>query len=323
MRVKNLGRTPLMKPGRLVVVNEDGALGQSNAAGSSIWLPTLEEKELYVATALENTRLRIQVREAERKYKSIFENANEPIFVAQGEKIVFANPKSLEMSGYPLEEFTSRPFIDFIHPDDRAMVTENYLKRIRGEEVPFYACRILNKAGNTIWMEPNAVSINWEGKRATLYLINDITIRKQAEARQGLFLKILDLLNQVGEKGDLIRKILYLLKIETGIEAIGIRLSEGEDFPYYETSGFAETFFEKERNLCARDEKGEIIRDYPGQPLSGMYVRERLVRADRSSPSFFYGGWKFLDQQLLPRPSFTCLTKEFNSIEESLSSSGL
>ncbi len=240
------------------------------------------------ASALENTRLYTQLQEAEQKYKAIFENAHEAIFVVQDEKIVFANPKSLELSGYSIEEFISRPFIDFIHPDDRAVVIETYLKRIQGEKVsPSTSYRILDKVGYTKWVEPNVISIHWEGKPATLCFLNDISVRKQAEGRQGLFLRVLDLLNQIGEKGDLIRKILYLLKEETGIEAMGIRLREGEDFPYYETRGFSETFLEKGNYLCARDEKGEIIRDSQGNPsLECMCGNVLCRRTDPSLPFF-------------------------------------
>ncbi len=259
------------------------------------------------ASALENTRLYTRIREAEEKYKAIFENANEIIFVAEREKIVFANPKTLEISGYSLEELGSRPFIDFIHPHDRAKAIENYLKRKRGEKVsPGYSYRMLDKNGHTIWLEPNVVSIHWAGKPATLYFISDISIRKQAEERQRLFLKILDLLNEIREKGDLIRKILYLLKEETKIEAIGIRLREGEDFPYYETSGFPEVFVEEERYLCARDEKGEIIRDAQGNPclecMCGIVLRGRT---NSSLPFFTEGGsfWTNSTSQLLASTS--------------------
>ena len=131
---------------------------------------------ITAASALENTLLYTQLQEAEQKYKSIFENANETIFVVQDEKIVFANPKSLELSGYPLEEFTSRPFIDFIHPDDRAMVIENSSKKNRGRRsFPYTLAEFWIKSGNTKWVEPNAVSINWEGKPATLNFMADIS----------------------------------------------------------------------------------------------------------------------------------------------------
>ncbi len=48
------------------------------------------------------------------------------------------------------------------------------------------------------------------------------------------------------------------------IEAIGVRLQEGDDFPYYQTSGFPAAFVEVERSLCARDASGSVVRDAHG-----------------------------------------------------------
>jgi hypothetical protein len=78
--------------------------------------------------------------------------------------------------------------------------------------------------------------------------------------------EILEVLNQVGEKKDRIMLILLLIKDYTGFDAVGIRLKEGDDFPYYETSGFDAGFVEAETHLCARDKSGEVIRDLRGGP---------------------------------------------------------
>jgi signal transduction histidine kinase/ActR/RegA family two-component response regulator len=62
------------------------------------------------------------------------------------------------------------------------MVLERHLKRLKGEEIPsVYAFRIIDGAGNTLWMELNAILIKWKGKAATLIFVRDITERKQLE----------------------------------------------------------------------------------------------------------------------------------------------
>jgi hypothetical protein len=65
--------------------------------------------------------------------------------------------------------------------------------------------------------------------------------------------EILETLNRQNDIQKLINDILHLLKEHTGIEAIGIRLREGEDFPYFENSGFPPHFLEAENYLCARE----------------------------------------------------------------------
>ncbi len=122
------------------------------------------------------------LRLSEEKYRLLIENANEIIVVAQDERLKFVNPKAIKIMGFSEQELKSRPFAHFIHPDDREMVLNNYLKRIKGEYIPeVYPFRVIDKYGNTRWVEISAVLINWEGKPATLNFLTDITERKRAE----------------------------------------------------------------------------------------------------------------------------------------------
>jgi diguanylate cyclase (GGDEF)-like protein/PAS domain S-box-containing protein len=122
------------------------------------------------------------LRESEDRYRSLFENANEAIFVAQDGKLVFLNPVTSQLIGYSSEELMGRSFLDFIHPEDRNLVAGNYLKRLKGEEVlPRYTFRYVARNGEIRWMEIGAVRIEWTGKPATLNFCTDITERKQAE----------------------------------------------------------------------------------------------------------------------------------------------
>ena len=122
------------------------------------------------------------LKESEEKYRNLFQNANEAIFVAQDGKLVFLNPMSVKLIGYSGEEVMSRSFIEFIHPDDRDMVIDRHIRRMKGEEIPhLYSFRIVHRNGNVKWVELNAVSISWEGKTATLNFMSDITDRKQTE----------------------------------------------------------------------------------------------------------------------------------------------
>jgi diguanylate cyclase (GGDEF)-like protein/PAS domain S-box-containing protein len=122
------------------------------------------------------------LKESEEKHRNLFQNANEAIFVAQDGKLVYLNPMSVNLIGYSGEEVMSRSFIEFIHPDDRGMVIDRHIRRMKGEEIPhLYSFRIIHRDGNVKWVELNTVSISWEGKPATLNFMSDITDRKQTE----------------------------------------------------------------------------------------------------------------------------------------------
>ena len=134
--------------------------------------------------ALETERKRAEdaLRESDERYQTLFDNANEAICVAQDERIVFANLKTEELYGYSAEELASRPFVDFIHEEDREMVLERHHRRLSGEDLPVvYQFRIVDKAGHTKWVELKVSLFSWNDKPAALCFQADITDRKKAE----------------------------------------------------------------------------------------------------------------------------------------------
>jgi two-component system cell cycle sensor histidine kinase/response regulator CckA len=132
----------------------------------------------------EQKRTEEALRESEEKYRLLVENAGDAIFIAQDEVIKFANPKTQQISGYSKEELAKMSFIYIIHPEDREMVIDRHRRRLTGEKLPgTYSFRIINRDNEELWVELNAVLINWEGKPATLNFLRDITAQKKLEAQ--------------------------------------------------------------------------------------------------------------------------------------------
>lgn len=116
---------------------------------------------------------------SEKKYRLVAENANEGIVISQDGFLKYVNPKAVKIIGYSEEELTARPFIEFIHPDDRDLVMERHLRRLRGDNLPnVYSCRVVDKEGTIKWVEINAVLITWLGRPATLTFFNNVTERR-------------------------------------------------------------------------------------------------------------------------------------------------
>jgi PAS domain S-box-containing protein len=112
----------------------------------------------------------------------MLENANDAIYVLQGDFFQFANAKTVEISGYSLDEIIAKPFIDLVHSADRAAISDRYRRRLRGEDVSnLYPHRIVSKKGNVKWVEVNNVLISWQDKPAVLCFMRDITEKKEAE----------------------------------------------------------------------------------------------------------------------------------------------
>ncbi len=133
----------------------------------------------------ERNRIESVLKESEEKYRLVVENALEAIFIAVAGMFIFVNRRATEISGYSQEELTSRPFIEFVHPDDRQGVAEHYLQRLSGRDAPNpNAFRGVCKSGDIKWVELTAVPITWEGRPATLNFMTDITERKRLEEEQ-------------------------------------------------------------------------------------------------------------------------------------------
>jgi PAS domain S-box-containing protein/putative nucleotidyltransferase with HDIG domain len=122
------------------------------------------------------------LRKSEEKHRFLVDNANDAIFIAQDGLIKFPNPKTLEILGYSEEDLVRIPYMDLVHSDDRAILSEFRQKRDGAKEsTNTYSIRVTTHAGQEIWAQISSVPIVWEDRPATLNFVRDITIQKKAE----------------------------------------------------------------------------------------------------------------------------------------------
>ncbi len=145
------------------------------------------------AAALESASLYAQVREAEKKYRSIFENTIEGIFQANHQgQYLNANPAMARILGYdsPADLIDSITNIDrqvFVCPE----VCAGALHRIETEgSVKELEVEAFRKDGTKIWLSMNIQTVIPEDGRESYYegTVEDITQRKRTETeRQAMF----------------------------------------------------------------------------------------------------------------------------------------
>ncbi len=125
----------------------------------------------------------------------------------------------------------------------------------------------------------------------TAALTTEIAERRKAEKWVRLNRDVLSLLNRPGSNLGAVQGIVERVKQSLELDAAGIRLCDGEDFPYLETAGFPDHFVQLERCLCKRDEAGAIVRDLQGAPIfECMCGNVLLGRTDPGLPYFTEGG---------------------------------
>ncbi len=119
---------------------------------------------------------------SEQRLRHVIENVSEGILVVQDGHIVFANPRTLELVDRTLDELRAKPFTEAIHPSDRAIVADHHRRRLAGEPVePRYEFRVINGKGESVWVALSAVTIDWDGRPATLSFISNVSERKRLQ----------------------------------------------------------------------------------------------------------------------------------------------
>jgi len=117
------------------------------------------------------------------------------------------------------------------------------------------------------------------------------TEREIAESERETTIEFLRMVNESSTMRHLIDGAVGFFQQQTGCEAVGIRLQEGEDFPYFLSEGFPPEFLLTENTLCARDSDGAIIHDDLGNPvLECMCGNVICGRYDPAKPFFTANG---------------------------------
>ncbi len=95
--------------------------------------------------------------------------------------IRFANAKAAEFMGYTREELTTISFVEFAHPDDRAMVVDRHFQRLKGIDVNVPSeFRVVSARGRSAgWNCMQCSSMGRKSRHAEF--CHDITERKRAE----------------------------------------------------------------------------------------------------------------------------------------------
>ena len=89
------------------------------------------------------------------------------------------NPAFEETLGYSRSELLAKPFIEFVHPEDRAATISEMESLARGVRTAYFENRYLRKDGSQVWLEWKAVPIVEEDM---IYATaRDVTERKKAE----------------------------------------------------------------------------------------------------------------------------------------------
>jgi PAS domain S-box-containing protein len=137
---------------------------------------------------------------AQAEADRIFNLSTDLIAVADFDgRFTRVNPAFERTLGYSGEELRSRPYVEFVHPDDRSRTLRAADELSQGREVVEFENRYLREDGSVRWLEWSARSVPGE---AVIYAAaRDVTERKQLEEEH----------KQLGEEQAALRRVAELV----------------------------------------------------------------------------------------------------------------
>ncbi|WP_157067386.1 PAS domain S-box protein [Desulfosarcina cetonica] len=174
----------------------------------------------------------------------------------------FLGAKERDIVGKTDYDFVEKELADLFHEQDEKAIARGG-PSINEEEITF-----ADDGHREILETIKAPIYDKKGQIAgVLGIGRDITDRKRVQDEQRMMVDALQLINAADDMDTLLHTILNRLQEWSHCAAVGIRLKEGPDYPYYTTLGFSKQFVRLEKYLCNYDEHGKVERDAEGRPL--------------------------------------------------------
>jgi len=157
--------------------------------------------------------------------------------------------------------------LDLIYADDIPIVANTMNRLTSGNDnIVVSTNRNITLSGAIVeCMWYNSVLLDENGQmESVMSLVQDITEREMEARNRALTAEIQSVLISSLSISETITQIISIIKQATKFDAVGIRMQNGEDFPYAAQDGFSQDFLLTENSLVARTVNGEICRDAHG-----------------------------------------------------------
>jgi len=275
----------------------DGLIGERSAGVHQNHLATLN---LLEDLQTENAARKLSeeaLRESDRRHQAILLTAMDGFWMIDAEgRILEVNDTYCRMSGYPREELLQM-HASKLQADAAEDDILGHIQQLKSSGEERFESRHRRKDGSTFDVEVSSQCRPADGMPLVIFL-RDITERKQADAYQEMRRQILQILNESGKLQDALQRIIGVIQTHTRCAAVGIRLQDGEDFPYFAQSGFSKEFLHSENALTRSDSTGKLCLDEHGKVKLACACG--LVLAGKTTPArpYFTSGGGFWTNDL-------------------------
>ncbi|HUW59827.1 MAG TPA: MASE3 domain-containing protein [Candidatus Bathyarchaeia archaeon] len=260
------GRVPL---GEAKILRLDGEVRDVEVSASS--LSGQEGAAIQVILRDVSTRKRDEeaLRESEQRFRSVVEaNMIGVLFANPGTgQVTDANDEYLRIIGRSRRELDAG-LLNYreITPPDILEREDRLPMSVGGKPVQPFEKEYIRPDGSRVPVIIGGAFLDQPRNRVVAFVL-DYTEHKQAERERDITIAFLRLVNDTTALHDLVRVSVAFFSDQSGCEAVGIRLKEGDDYPYYGTTGLSAEFVRGESSLCIPCGGGGLHYDGDGLPL--------------------------------------------------------
>jgi PAS domain S-box-containing protein len=170
----------------------------------------------------------VQRRRAQRSVDRIFDFSPD-LLASAGFDGYFkrVNPAFERTLGYPAGEFLSRPYLEFVHPDDRVRTSEMASAIGEGQTTLSFENRYLCKDGSYRWIQWTSRPVPEEG---VMYgMGRDVTERRRAQDEQAALRRVATLIAHAAPSEELLGAVSKEVGTLFGADLAGISRYEDDD----------------------------------------------------------------------------------------------
>ena len=145
-------------------------------------LATLQTLSDQCAGALERVRAEEELHHSQRRFRDLFENSPDAIFVEDLQaKVLDANATACALHGMTREQIIGKNALEeLVAPEHRETARAQFQKLANGQ-MTWFEGESLRLDGRTVPVEIRVVRIEFEGQPALLFHVRDVTERRAAE----------------------------------------------------------------------------------------------------------------------------------------------
>lgn len=230
-----------------------------------------QECRVAVIDITERKRAEDALKATERQLSIIYANVPGILFSIAVEpdgsfRFTSINRAFTETTGLAENQVVGRLLQEIIPQSSHDLVIGKYLEAIHTKKTVSWEESTVFPTGKRYGIVAITPIFSGDGTCTHLIgIVHDITDSKRLETYKEMGREAIQILNESVDIKDSIQHILAAFKTQTEFDAVGIRLQDGDDFPYCLQEGFSKDFLQMENSLIMRSKPEGVCREEDGK----------------------------------------------------------